>query len=82
MEHERALPPAYDHELTLVEGAFALVGSGAAPSVTLVGLTGGAQLAALAIELGRRAGLSVQAWQRPSRRPGDRRIDLLVLPHG
>jgi hypothetical protein len=74
---------AFDHELTLVEGALALVGSGAAPSVTLVGLSGGSELARLAVELGQRAGLSVKARHHGAiDEPDDPRFDLLVEQHG
>lgn len=74
---------AFDRELTLIEGALTLVASGAAPSVTLVGLGGGQRLLRLAMELGERAGVAVRAWRHGTpERPGDGRFDLLVESHG
>jgi hypothetical protein len=74
---------AFDRELTLVEGALTLVGSGVAPNVTLVGLGGGHGLLRLAMELGDRAGLAVRAWRHTSPdRYGDERFDMLVEPRG
>jgi hypothetical protein len=73
----------FDRELTLVEGALTLVASGAAPSVTLVGLGGGQRLLHLAVELGDRAGVAVRAWRHgASDRENDTRFDLLVESHG
>jgi hypothetical protein len=73
----------FDRELTLVEGALTLVASGAAPSVTLVGLGGGQRLLRLAMELGDRAGVAVRAWRHGARdSTNDDRFDLLVEPHG
>lgn len=73
---------AFDRELTLVEGAVTLVASGAAPSVTLSGLSGGPRLARLALDLGSRAGVVVHAWRHPAATdPTDQRLDLTV-EHG
>lgn len=76
-------PEVFDRELTLVEGALTLVASGAAPSVTLVGLGGGQRLLRLAMELGDRAGVAVRAWRHGARdNTHDDRFDLLVESHG
>jgi hypothetical protein len=72
-----------DRELTLVEDALTLVASGAAPSVTLVGLGGGQRLLRLAVELGDRAGVAVRAWRHVAPdKANDGRFDLLVESHG
>lgn len=74
---------AFDRELSLVEGALALVASGSAPRVTLVGLNGGRRLARLAIELGARAGVAVRAWRHGAAGdPADQRFDLVVEQDG
>jgi hypothetical protein len=73
----------FDRELTLIEGALTLVGSRAAPSVTLVGLGGGQRLLRLATELAEHAGLAVRAWRHGAAdREGDNRFDLLVERNG
>jgi hypothetical protein len=67
-----------EHETGLCAGAIALVSSGGAPRVWLVGMRSGRELITRAVEMGVASDLVVQArWW-----PDEEAIDLVVLRHG
>lgn len=70
--------PLLEHEGRLVAGAVALVASGGAPRVWLVGMRSGRELVRLAITMGNSADLLVRAkWW-----PNEEALDLVVQQHG
>jgi len=71
-------PSLLEHELKLCAGAIALVVSGGAPRVWLVGMRAGRELVRQAITMGHAADLAVRArWW-----PDEEALDLVVEHYG
>ena len=75
---ESVATPLLEHEMKLCASAIALVASGGAPRVWLVGMRSGRALVTHALAMGRASDLAVRArWW-----PDEEALDLVVDHHG